>query len=258
MSDASYSCSKSYSDADYALTFCPQPKNKCGQKTEIDFSNNVNVTENINIASMDDGDVCTYKIKSRGGAPSFMLKNSTTTDCAKMEIKYVEYNEYNINTTKTSESGNGKKAPSGRKQEKPSFDKPGRNASMGDAGKAQNSEMGQQKAFARRKSNGQKTTEETVQERGKKKFDYYKSKKSEYEKENNSGKTKTEINSNGNSRKPKWFKAAFPLDFDKQAVAGKGSSKQQRKGTSEDETTEADMGYGKMTKGEYNACGGKG
>merc|ERR1712227_387836 len=116
-------------------------------------------TQDISISGMDEGDVCAYKIKSRGGAPSFMLKNSTTTDCSKMEIKYVEYNEYNINATKTSESG--QKDSRGRKTEKPSFGMPGRNASMGDAGKPQNSEMGQQKAFARRKSNGQKTTEET-------------------------------------------------------------------------------------------------
>jgi hypothetical protein len=258
MTDPNYSCSKSYSDADYALTFCPQPKNRCGQKNEIDFSNNVNVTDNISIGDMDDGDVCTYKIKSRGGSPSFMLKNSSTTDCIKMEIKYVEYNEYNINTTKTSESGNGKKSSSGRKQEKPSFDKPGRNASMGDAGKAQNSEMGQQKTFGRRKTSGGVTTEETTEERGKKKFNYYKGKKGEYEKENKEGKTKKEIQTNENGRKPKWMKAAFPT-FEDSVVIGRGSSKQQRKGSSDDETTKADMGYGRMTKGEYNGCGtGKG
>lgn len=113
MTDSSYTCSKSYSDTDYAMTFCPQPKNKCGQRSEIDFSNNVNVTQDINIANMDEGDVCTYKIKARGGSPAIMLKNETTTDCNKMEIKTIEYNEYNINTTKTSDSGSN---PSGRKQ----------------------------------------------------------------------------------------------------------------------------------------------
>jgi len=41
-------------------------------------------------------------------------------------------------------------------------------------------------------------------------------------------------------------------------IAGKGSSKTQRKGSSKDEESFADMGYGRMTKGEYNTCGGKG
>merc|ERR1712185_195104 len=109
----------------------------------------------------DEGDVCTYKIKARGGSPAFMLKNSTTTDCSKMEIKFVEYNEYNINTTKTSASGETNSA--GRKQQKPSFDKPGRNASAANYGKSSSNEMGQQKAPARRFSSGTKTSEETVQ-----------------------------------------------------------------------------------------------
>jgi hypothetical protein len=121
------------------MTFCPQPKNKCGQKSEVDFSNNVNVTQDLTISSMQEGDVCTYKIKSRGGAPSFQLKNSTSTDCSKMEIKYVEYNEYNINTTDASGPGSN---PSNRKQKKPSMDKPGRNASMADAGKPSDGDMG--------------------------------------------------------------------------------------------------------------------
>jgi hypothetical protein len=162
MTDASYTCSKSYSDTDYAMTFCPQPKNKCGQKSEIDFSNNVNVTQDITIDSMNEGDVCTYKIKARGGSPAFMLKNETSTDCSKMEIKYVEYNEYNINSTETSGSGSN---PSQRKNKKPSFDKPGRNASMADAGKPADNSMGNQKAPARRFDNGTKTTEETTGER---------------------------------------------------------------------------------------------
>lgn len=143
---------------------------------------------------MDEGDVCTYKIKSRGGSPAFMLKNSTTTDCNKMEIKFVEYNEYNMNATKTSSSGETNSA--GRKQQKPSFDKPGRNASMANYGKPSSGEMGQQKAPARRFQNGTKTSEETIQQRKEKKYQYYKSKKGTFEKENKEGKTKKEIQSN--------------------------------------------------------------
>jgi len=53
------------------------------------------------------------------------------------------------------------------------------------------------------------------------------------------------------------MKAAYP-SIDTLETVGRGSSKEQRKGSSSDEESEADMGYGKMTKGEYNACGGKG
>lgn len=189
MNDAAWTCSKSYTDTDYAMTFCPQPKNKCGQKSEIDFSNNVNVTQDVTISSMDEGDVCTYKIKSRGGAPAFQLKNSTTTDCNKMEIKYVEYNEYNINTTEA--SGPGSK-PNQRKQKKPSLDKPGRNASIADAGKPADNKMGEQKAPARRKKDGSKTQEKTTEQRGKEKFEYYKGNKGTFEKQNKDGQTKTD------------------------------------------------------------------
>lgn len=170
MTNADYTCSKSYSDTDYAMTFCPQPKNKCGQRSEIDFSNNVNVTQDLSITSMDEGDVCTYKIKARGGSPAIMLKNETTTDCSKFEIKTIEYNEYNINTTDTSGTNTN---PSQRKQKKPSMDKPGRNASMADYGKPTANEMGQQKAPARRFGNGTKTTEETTEDRKSRKFQYY-------------------------------------------------------------------------------------
>jgi len=41
-------------------------------------------------------------------------------------------------------------------------------------------------------------------------------------------------------------------------VSARGSSLEQRKDSSSDEQSYADIGYGKMTKGEYNACGGKG
>ena len=174
MDDASYTCSKSYSDTDYALTFCPQPKNKCGQKSEIDFSNNVNVTEDISIDSMEEGDVCTYKIKARGGAPAFQLKNETSTDCSKMEIKYVEYNEYNINATETSNSSS---KPKDRKQQKPAFGMPGRNASVADAGKVEDGDVGKQLAPPRRFSNGTKTSMETTEQRKEKKYQYYKQNK---------------------------------------------------------------------------------
>jgi hypothetical protein len=136
---------------------------------------------------MQEGDVCTYKIKSRGGSPAFMLKNETKADCSKFEIKYVEYNEYNINATETSNSSS---KPKDRKQQKPAFGMPGRNASVADAGKVEDGDVGKQLAPPRRFSNGTKTSMETTEQRKEKKYQYYKSKKQEYQKENDEGKTK--------------------------------------------------------------------
>lgn len=93
MTNSSWSCSKSYNDTDYALTFCPQPKNKCGGQWKFDFSNNKNVTTDITIGNLSQGESCTLKIKSDCGAPGFQIKNDTTniTD-SKIYITYIEYN----------------------------------------------------------------------------------------------------------------------------------------------------------------------
>lgn len=131
---------------------------------------------------------------------------------------------------------------------------PGRNASFGDAGKPQNGTMGQQKAPARRFSNGTKTQEKTTKERKDQKFNYYQGNKDKFEKENKDGATKQNRTKNEEGRKPQWYKYSKGPG----GPGGKGSSKTQRKGTSKDEESKADLGYGSMTKGEYNACGGKG
>lgn len=227
---------------------------------------------------MAEGDVCTYRIKSRGGSPAIQLNNRTKANCDEFEMKYVEYNEYNINATETS---NGTSKPKDRRRKKPRFDMPGRNATFGDAGKPQDADMGKQKAPKRRFRNGTKTQEESVQQRKTKKLKYYKLKKTQFEKENKDGQTKANITKNEDNRRPQWMKNKFQNKEDyrqgkekngkqyrgfgkkwsktsKKSVVERGSSKQQRKGSSEDEESFADMGYGKMTKGEYNACGGKG
>jgi len=82
--------------------------------------------------------------------------------------------------------------------------------------------------------------------------------KTTFDTQNKQGTTKNQKQELEQKRKPQWFKSAFPLAFDGAAIVGAGSSKEQRQFTTEDEASEADMGYGKMTKGEYNACGGKG
>jgi len=99
---------------------------------------------------MDEGDVCTYRIKSRGGSPAIKLNKKTQAGCDEFEMKYVEYNEFNINATETSD---GTSKPSERKQKRPRYDSPGRNATFGDAGKPTDDEMYQQWAPKRYYSN---------------------------------------------------------------------------------------------------------
>jgi len=79
-----------------------------------------------------------------------------------MEMKTIEFNEYNFNATETS---NSTSKPKDRRQQRPRFNMPGRNASFADAGKPANGTMGQQKAPARRYANGTKTQEKTTKER---------------------------------------------------------------------------------------------
>lgn len=38
-SDATYTCSMAYSDGDYAMTFCPFKKDKCGGVSAVEFTN---------------------------------------------------------------------------------------------------------------------------------------------------------------------------------------------------------------------------
>lgn len=134
---------------------------------------------------------------------------------------------------------------------------PGRNATFGNAGKPSDNDarQGRQKAPARRFANGTKTTEKTTRERKTEKLQYYQGNKQRFEKENKDGATKANRTRNEEGRKPRWYKYS---DNTGSGPGGKGSSKQQRKGSSKDEESVADLGYGKMTKGEYNICGGKG
>lgn len=68
-SDETYTCSLSYSDLDYALTMCPQRKEKCGNKQELDLGEDE--SESIEIVGLEDGESCTYKVRSNCSAPAF-------------------------------------------------------------------------------------------------------------------------------------------------------------------------------------------
>lgn len=70
--DPSWSCSSSYADQDYALTFCPFKKKKCGDTAEVTFGeSDVNKTQEIKVANLAAGESCSFKIKAQCNSPAF-------------------------------------------------------------------------------------------------------------------------------------------------------------------------------------------
>ena len=59
-SNSSWTCSGAYSDTDYAKTFCPFKKDKCGSNANITFGNNVNETQQITVQNMSEGETCSF------------------------------------------------------------------------------------------------------------------------------------------------------------------------------------------------------
>lgn len=170
MSNSTWSCSKSYTDQDYALTFCPLRKNKCGGQWKFDFSNNKNVSTNITIQNLTKGESCTIKVKSSCGAPAFqILDNANVTDTS-VYITYIEYNEKNLNVSGSKSDYN--KDSKQRKAEKPDDERPMRNSNWTDQGD-QGSKT-EQKAPERKYKNGTTEQSEKINDRRKKKEDYYK------------------------------------------------------------------------------------
>ena len=132
MTNSSWSCSASYSDEDYALTFCPMKKNKCGDQWKYDFSNNQNVTSNITVQNLTKGESCTIKIKSSCGSPAFQLGDNGNATSSKIYMSYIEYNENNMNTT--DKKSDYSKNSTSRKEEKPDDERPMRNTNLTDSG----------------------------------------------------------------------------------------------------------------------------
>ena len=62
-----------YRDSDYALTFCPFEKDKCGGVSAVEFTNEVNKTQDLKLINLEPGDVCSYQVKSACNAPGFKV-----------------------------------------------------------------------------------------------------------------------------------------------------------------------------------------
>jgi len=76
MNDVNWSCSKTYSDQDYALTFCPRDPKNCGAIKEFVFEER-NATQALEVLNMTEGETCNFKIKSKCGSPAFSVERLT-------------------------------------------------------------------------------------------------------------------------------------------------------------------------------------
>lgn len=73
-SDSSWTCSSSYSDPDYALTFCPFKKNKCGSIQKVEYGeDDVNVSQSLTLQNLEAGETCSFMIKSSCNSPGFRV-----------------------------------------------------------------------------------------------------------------------------------------------------------------------------------------
>ena len=118
-SDATYTCSTTYGDLDYALTMCPQRKEKCGSKQDLDLGEGE--TEQVEVVDLEEGETCTYKVKSNCGSPAFKVEEGATEG---VDITYIEFEDGEVEKT-----GKGK-----GKGKSPKSDMPSRDQSFEDSG----------------------------------------------------------------------------------------------------------------------------
>jgi len=98
-SNSSWTCSGSYSDTDYAKTFCPFKKDKCGSNANITFGNNVNETQQITVQNMTQGETCSFKIKSECHSPGFKKLGSKDMNDSNTEVSFIEYKKSFVDKT---------------------------------------------------------------------------------------------------------------------------------------------------------------
>ena len=91
-SDAAFTCSNTFTDKEYALTMCPQKQEKCGTKQDVEFET-IGSVEDLTVTGLEAGESCTFKIKSKKGAPAFRMKKDSTITNDKVEITFIEYEE---------------------------------------------------------------------------------------------------------------------------------------------------------------------
>jgi hypothetical protein len=98
-SNTTWTCSGAYSDADYAKTFCPFKKDKCGDTQSVEFGDSVNTTQSLTVNDMSEGETCSFKIKSKCNSPAFKKTSSEGMDDDNTEITFIEYKKSLVNGT---------------------------------------------------------------------------------------------------------------------------------------------------------------
>lgn len=73
---------------------CPQRKAKCGNKQELELSEGE--TENVEVEDLEEGETCTYKVKSKCGSPAFQVKEGGQNG---VNITFIEFEESSVNKT---------------------------------------------------------------------------------------------------------------------------------------------------------------
>ena len=116
-SDPDYTCSKTYSDMDYALTFCPQKKEKCGPKQDYSFDDEES-SESVTVSNLTLGESCSYKMKSDCGSPAFKVNGT------KVNITYIEFEGSQVNKTEKG-AGKGKSPKDGMPMRNTNFEDSG-------------------------------------------------------------------------------------------------------------------------------------
>jgi len=133
-SNSEWTCSGSYSDADYALTFCPFKKDKCGSTAEVTFEDNVNSTQQVTVENLAEGETCSFKVKSKCNSPGFRKVSSSNMDDSNTEVSFIEYKKSFVNKT-SKDNYDSSETKESKKTKMPSDDKPPRNQSWSDMGK---------------------------------------------------------------------------------------------------------------------------
>lgn len=133
--DATYSCSGVYADADYAKTFCPFVREKCGDKEKIEFSEtSVNETQQISVSNLNKGDTCCYKVKSKCNSPAFrVIDKELGMNDSSVEISFIEYKKSFVKGTEV-EGDDSTETSRTKEWKQPDDDKPPRNQTWEDMG----------------------------------------------------------------------------------------------------------------------------
>jgi hypothetical protein len=86
---ASYTCSNSYADTTTALAICPFDGNKCGSKSQIQFSGTAPGETSSVTVNLPAGETCTFQVKAACGLPTMAPLNDTTG----IDIQLFEYDD---------------------------------------------------------------------------------------------------------------------------------------------------------------------